>query len=124
MPVARDPFHIALLVLVLLNISRLHMQFPVLKAMRPELVLTIVCVGLAYAKPAFLSRRPLLETWPARGVALFAGLACLSALFGISLGHSAVFILNSYGKTLIFTFLLLASVRTAGISIRSSGRVC
>ncbi len=113
MPVARDPFHIAVLVLVLLNISRLHMQFPVLKAMRPELVLTIVCVGLAYAKPAFLSRRPLLETWPARGVAIFAGLACLSALFGISLGHSAVFILNSYGKTLIFTFLLLASVRTA-----------
>jgi O-antigen ligase len=101
------------LVLVLLNISRLHMQFPVLKAMRPELVLTIVCVGLAYAKPAFLSQRPLLDTWPARGVAIFGVLACLSGLFGISLGHSAVFILNSFGKTLIFTFLVLASVRTA-----------
>jgi O-antigen ligase len=113
MPVARDPFHITLLALVLLNISRLHMQFPVLKAMRPEFILTVVCVALAYAKPAFLSKRHVLETWPARGVAIFGVLACLSALFGISLGHSAVFILSNYGKALIFTFLVIASVRTA-----------
>ena len=81
--------------------------------MRPELVLTVICVALAYAKPAFLSKRPLLETWPARGVALFAALACCSAFFGISLGHSAVFILNSYVKTIIFTYLIIASVRYA-----------
>jgi O-antigen ligase len=113
MPLARDPFHVAVLILVLLNISRLHMQFPLLKAMRPEMILTVVCVALAYAKPAFLTKRSLLETWPARGVAIFAVLVCLSALFGISLGHSAVFILNSYAKTIIFTFLIIASVRSA-----------
>ena len=63
-----------------------------------------MCVGLAYAKPAFLSQRHLLETWPARGVAIFGVLAVLSTFFGISLGHSAVFILNNYVKTIIFTF--------------------
>src|SRR5579864_9029314 len=84
--IPRDPFHVALLTLVLLNISRMHQQFSLVKAIRPELVLTIVCIGLAYAKPAFLSKRHLLETWPARGVAIFAGLACFSAIFGISLG--------------------------------------
>lgn len=113
MPIARDAFHVALFALVFLNISRLHQQFPMLKAVRPELVLTGVCVGLAYMKPQFLSKRGLLSTWPARGVALFAALACLSAPFGISLGHSAVFILNVYGKTIIFAFLVIASVRTA-----------
>ncbi len=113
MPVARDAFHITLLALVFLNISRFHQQVSLLKAMRPELVLTLLCVALAFIKPSVLSKRPLLETWPARGAALFGVLASLSALFGISLGHSAVFILNSYGKTLIFTFLVIAAVRSA-----------
>jgi O-antigen ligase len=113
MPMARDAFHVTLLVLVTLNISRLHMQFSALKAMRPELLLTIVCLALAFAKPAFLSQRPIFATWPARGMALFGILACCSALFGISLGHSAVFILNVYVKTLIFGFLIVVSVRSA-----------
>src|SRR4029077_15759326 len=71
MPMARDAFHVTLLVLVTLNISRLPMQFPRLKAMRPELLLTIACLGWAFAKPAFLSKRPIFATWPARGMALF-----------------------------------------------------
>lgn len=110
---ARDPFHLALLGLVVLNISRLHQQFPALKPLRPELALTVVCVGLAYMKPEFLSKRNLFATWPARGIVLFAGLACCSALFGISLGHSAVFILNVYVKTVVFALLVIASVRAA-----------
>jgi len=113
MPMARDAFHVSLFILVLLNISRLHMQFPVLKALRPEMGLTALCLGLAYMKPAFLSRRNMLDTWPARGIALFAFLACSSAVFGISLGHSAVFILNVYVKTIVFAFLVIASIRTA-----------
>jgi len=113
MPMARDAFHVTLLALVVLNISRFHQQFAVLKAIRPEMVLTLICVGLAFMKPAFLSKRHILETWPARGIALFACLAGCSMFFGISLGHSAVFILNVYVKTIIFAFLVIASVRSA-----------
>jgi O-antigen ligase len=113
MPMARDAFHVSLLILVLLNISRLHQQFSALKAIRPELVLTILCLVLAFMKPAFLSKRHLLETWPARGIAIFAFLAGCSMLFGISLGHSAVFILNVYVKTIVFAFLVIASIRSA-----------
>jgi hypothetical protein len=113
MRIARDPFHIALLVLVLLNISRLHQQFSVLKAVRPELLLTIVCLVMAFMKPGSLSRRNLLETWPARGIAAFVVLAGCSTLFGISPGHSGVFVINVYVKTIAFAFLVLASIRTA-----------
>ncbi|GEM_PF-640922 len=113
MRIARDPFHVALLVLIVLNISRLHMQFPVLKAMRPALIMTLVAGVLAFMRPGSLSRRPLLATWPAKGVLAFLVLACCSALLGISQGHSAVFILNVYGKTIIFALLIVASVRTA-----------
>ena len=112
-PVARDAFHVGLALLVVLNISRIHQQLPFVKALRPELLLTLACVALAFAKPSLLSQRPLLSTWPARGVALAFGLASCSALFGISLGHSAVFILNVYVKTIVFAFLIIASVRSA-----------
>ncbi|MFL5482795.1 MAG: O-antigen ligase family protein [Gemmatimonadaceae bacterium] len=40
-------------------------------------------------------------------------LACVSAVFGISLGGSASFILAEYAKTVAYCFLLAASVRNA-----------
>jgi O-antigen ligase len=46
-----------------------------------------------------------------RLVATLAILACCSVAFGISLGASALFILNSYVKTLAYVFLLAVSVR-------------
>src|SRR5271168_2287258 len=58
---AQDPFHIALLILIVLNVSRVHQQFAVLKVMRPALIMTGVAFGLAFIRPGSLSRRPLLE---------------------------------------------------------------
>jgi O-antigen ligase len=110
---ARDPFHIALLALVVLNVSRVHQQFAILKVMRPALVMTAAAVVLAFLRPGSLSRRPLLETLPAKGIAAFFVLVCCSALFGISVGGAGVFILNTYAKTVIFAFLIIASIRTA-----------
>jgi O-antigen ligase len=106
-----DPFRVSLLVLIVLTISRIHMQFPALKAMRPALVMTIIAVACAYAKPALLSKRPLFETRNARLIAAFAALACLGAPFGISLGNSATFILNDYVKTIVFALLIIVAIR-------------
>jgi O-antigen ligase len=44
---------------------------------------------------------------------VLAILSCLSVAFGISLGGSASFILNSYSKTLAIAFLLAISIRHA-----------
>jgi putative inorganic carbon (HCO3(-)) transporter len=106
-----DPFRVSLVVLIVLTISRIHMQFPVLKAMRPALVMTILAAVFAYAKPALLSPRPLLETRNAKLIAGFAALACIGAPFGLSLGNSAVFILNDYVKTIVFAFLIIVAIR-------------
>jgi putative inorganic carbon (hco3(-)) transporter len=108
---SNDPFRVSLAVLVVFTISRIHMQFPILKAMRPALVMTVIAVACAFAKPALLSRRPLLETRNAKLIAAFAIVACVGAPFGISLGNSAVFILNDYVKTIVFAFLIIASIR-------------
>jgi O-antigen ligase len=110
---AQDPFHVALLILIVLNVSRVHQQFAPIKAMRPALLMTGVAFALAFIRPASLSKRPLLETWPAKGIAAFFVLACCSAFFGISLGSAALFILNVYAKTVLFAFLIIVSIRTA-----------
>jgi hypothetical protein len=48
-----------------------------------------------------------------RLVALLGILACCSAPFGISLGNSALYILDSYLKTLLFSFLIALAIRQA-----------
>jgi O-antigen ligase len=111
--VVKDPFRMCLAVLIVLTISRIHQQFSVLKAGRPALVLTILAVAFAYAKPALLSKRPLLSTWLAKIMVAFLGLACLSMFFGIAMGNSALFILNYYIKTIVFAFLIIISIRNA-----------
>jgi O-antigen ligase len=53
----------------------------------------------------------MLQLWPVRLFAILGVLACTSAAFGISLGGSAAFILDSYVKTLAYAFLIAVSIR-------------
>jgi O-antigen ligase len=109
--VSSDPFRVSLVVLIVLTISRIHQQFPAIKAARPALLMTIIAVACAYAKPDLLSKRPLLETRNAKLIAAFAGVVILGAPFGISLGNSGMFILNNYIKTIVFAFLVIIAIR-------------
>jgi O-antigen ligase len=108
---ARDPMRTGLFLLIVVTISRIHLQFKPLAALRPALVLTLFCMAAAWLKPHLLSRAPLTGTTPAKLMLGIAGLAVFSALFGISLGGSAKFMLDSYWKTLVLAFLIIAAVR-------------
>jgi O-antigen ligase len=112
MRAAGDPFRTTLFVLIVLSVSRIHQQFSALKVLRPALVLTGLAVVIAFAKPALLSKRGLLQTWPAKLIAGFAIVSCLSMLFGIAFGNSALFILTVYAKTIIFAYLIIVAMRT------------
>src|SRR5437868_4329490 len=107
----RDPLRIALFVLTILNVSRVHEHYPVLAKLRPGLLLVVASVGYAYLNPRYLTRVNVLTLWPTRIVAILGVLACCSAAFGISLGGSATFILDSYVKTLAYAFLIAVSIR-------------
>jgi len=111
--IARDPFRRCLFLLVVLAVSRIHMQFPALKAIRPALIVTIAAVALAWLKPGSLSRSPILATWPAKAIAGFCVLVLLSTAFGISFGNSAKTILDSYSKTVVLAVLIIISIRSA-----------
>ena len=106
-----DPLRTAMFVLTVITISRVHQHYPVLEKVRPAVLLVIASIGYAYLNPRYLTRTNVLRLWPMRLVAVLGVLACCSAAFGISLGGSASFILNSYAKTLAYAFLIAVSIR-------------
>jgi O-antigen ligase len=107
----RDPLRMLLLLLTIVTISRVHLRYPVLAAMRPVLLLSALALGYVYLNPRQLTPTNVLRLWPMRLVALLGILSCCSAAFGISLGGSASFILDSYSKTIAYAFLLAMSTR-------------
>jgi O-antigen ligase len=107
----RDPLRMMLFALTILTISRAHEAYPILAKLRPALLLVVGSVGYAYLNPRYLTRTNVLSVWPMRIVAMLAVIACASAAFGISLGGSANFILDSYVKTLAYCFLVALAIR-------------
>jgi hypothetical protein len=111
--IVRDPLRIALFLLTVLTISRVHQAYPLLAKSRPALFLVAASIGYAYLNPRYLTRTNVLRLWPMKLLVTLGVLACCSVAFGISLGGSALFILNSYGKTLVYAFLIAVSIRHA-----------
>lgn len=108
-----DPFRWGLAALTLMTLSRVHQHFGILAAMRPALLAAAFLLGYALLNSRVIGRAPGLKIWPSKFMIALFGTACLSALFGISLGHSALFILQSYWKVLFGALLLIAAMRTA-----------
>jgi O-antigen ligase len=107
----RDPLRFALFTLMLLTVSRIHEHFGALSALRPALLLAGLAFAYALLHPQSLGGTRWLRTWPAKTVVALGILACLSAVFGISLGASAMTILQDYSKVLLFGLLLMATIR-------------
>lgn len=107
----RDPLRIVLFILTILTISRAHEHYGILAKFRPALLLVVASVGYAFLNPRFLTSTNVLRLWPTRLTAALGVAVCCSAAFGISLGGSATFILDSYVKTLAYAFLIAVSVR-------------
>jgi len=107
----RDPLRLLLFMLTVVTISRVHQHYPALTKLRPALILVLASAGYAYLHPVFLTRAKIFKLWPMRLVMVLAVLSCCSAAFGISLGRSASFILDSYAKTLLYAFLMALSIR-------------
>ncbi len=105
-----DPLRVALLLLIVLSISRIHQHLDFLKPLRPALLLVIFALGYAVLRPQLLGRE-WVRTWPAKVLIGLGIMACLSVPFGISLGGSAQYILTNFSKVLLTAFLLMAVIR-------------
>lgn len=98
-------------VLMIVTISRIHQNFGFLKPLRPALVLVVLAALYAYLNPRFLSVGSIFSTRNAKVMLGLGIMAFISVPFGISMGNSAVYILNEYGKVLLFGFLVLVGIR-------------
>ncbi len=111
--VKKDPLRVTLFFLVIISVSRIHQQFPALAVFRPAMTLALFALGYAFLKPKLLSGDKWFRLWPARVVIGMGIMACLSVLFGISMGRAGKFVIDDYSKTLIMCFLLMATIAGA-----------
>ena len=107
----KDPFRIGILALLIDTIAKATGEIPAAAAIRPGLLLFGFCAFYAVLKPGKAVNWDVFRQRVPRLIIAQAGLACASALFGISLGHSASYILTIYWKTLAVALLLIVSLR-------------
>jgi hypothetical protein len=106
-----DPFRLCLMALIVLSLSRLGGYFGILRQVRPALMLFAFCVGYAFLHKQKLNTANLANSWTVRLITALGFAAVGSAVFGISLGHSATYIISNFSKTLAITFLMILTVR-------------
>lgn len=109
----RDALRVAMFGVILFSQGRLHEHFSALGKVRPALLLVLFSLGLSLLQPSLLSRSKLLGTTPARAMAGLGIMGLASAALGISFGATATTILDSFWKTLLLGFLVVATIRNA-----------
>jgi len=97
--------------LIVFSLSRLGGYFSLLRLLRPALLLFAFCVGYAFLHKEKLNAANLANSSTVRLISAIGLVAVGSAVFGISLGHSATFMLDSFSKTLAVTFLMILTIR-------------
>lgn len=109
-----DPLRISILLLVALSISKLGGYVAILRVLRPAFLLFGFSVVYVMLNPRRLAGADLFRFATPRLLVALGLVACGSAVFGISMGSSASFIIKEYWKTLALGFLMMGTMRTTG----------
>lgn len=107
-----DPLRLSLFLVVLISISRIHHHFAMIGRLRPAFLLFGFSVLYVALVPRSIDLRNLKVGPAPRAMAGLTLLACLSAVFGISLGNAASYFLAEFSRTLIFAFLMIVAIRS------------
>ncbi len=109
-----DPVKIGLFVLTVIAVSRIHQHWTVIGKMRPALLMVALLAFYTLANPRSVNADNMVKYWPSKLIIGMCVLAYLSIPFGISMGNSGIFVLDTYSKTIVYALLLLVSVRVVG----------
>jgi O-antigen ligase len=102
---------LAIGVLVLISVGRVHDHIGLIAVFRPGLTLTALCFVAAVVRPSALSVGPALRAWPTRGMIAVVASAVLASFFGLSLGASGNFMITYMLPVLVLFFLIALAVR-------------
>jgi len=111
--ILKDPFRLAISLLLIETIGKVTSVIPVLNGMRVGLVLFASCSLYAALNASKAINFDIFRYRVPQLILAQAVIACASAVMGISLGHAAVYILNVYWKTLAVAVLLIVTLRSA-----------
>ena len=103
--------HWALAALVLISIGRVHDHIGILGVLRPGLTLTAFCMLIALVKPASLRFDNIFAAWPGKAMIALGGASILSSFFGLSLGASGGFLLQTMAPVMVLFFLTTVCFR-------------
>lgn len=106
-----DAVRMCLFGIMLVNISAIQMYLGPVRLLRPGMTFLAFAMVLALLKPARVAWKNLTAAYPSKWVLVLFGLACGSAVFGLSLGGSVNYILSVYGRNLLFFFLIVVAIR-------------
>ena len=87
--------HLGVMALILVSVGRVHDHVGPLAALRPGLILTALCLVAFLLRPSGARVSPAFSVLPVRLLSLLAGVICVSAVMGLSIGASGNFILTS-----------------------------
>jgi O-antigen ligase len=96
---------------MMINITSIQMYLGPVRYVRPGMIFLAFALLLVVFKPTLVAWKNMTAAYPSRWVLVLFCLACGSAVFGLSLGSSVSFILNVYGRNLIFFFLIVVAIR-------------
>lgn len=111
--ITRDPLRLLLFFLTIVTVSRVH-GYVGLSALRPAFLLVGLTCAYIFLNPQTVNWTGLLRTWPAKLITALGVMACISVPFGMSIGGSGAFILETYAKVLLYAFLLILAIRHVG----------
>lgn len=106
-----DPFRFGLWLLIVVTLTKFGGYFGILRVVRPALLLFAFCIGYALLHPRKILLGNLKQSVIIQLMVGIGLVAIGSTAFGISLGRSAVFIIDNFSKTLAITFLIIVTVR-------------
>ena len=109
--IPRDGLQFVLFLLIVVSISRIHQHYGFIGAIRPGVTLLSLGGLFALINPRSLDFAGF-STRPAKVVVAIVVLACISVPFGLSMGNSAKFLLESYFRMLAVYVLVLMAIRT------------
>jgi O-antigen ligase len=112
-PYKKDLLRIALCVLMVLSISRIHQRYPFLAVIRPGLTLTALALLAAFLDPKKLADFSWVKRWPAKVLIGLTICTLGSIVFGISQGAAFFTFSDVVWKVFVGCFLLMAAIRSA-----------
>lgn len=106
-----DLIRLALVLLVIFAVSRVHEQYTVLVMVRQAVLFALVVSLIAFGTSKQFAFSNVTSTWPTRVILGLGIAACVSIPFGLSIGASGQFLLMGYSKVLILSLLVAAGIR-------------